>query len=165
MTQDEQIPADHPIREHWDNIERLRSIQGTIELARRGDKSAAKKLLKLFNYRGRAFLQNLAEFGPQYAANEPALWEVVRYLFDCFDGILSGEKADKALNLSTGRKGRRPDGAREIAQKVHIGFLVSQRIDAGMDLEQAAESVAASEHVSTSKAKKAYLTYRKPIQG
>lgn len=160
MTNDSQIPDDHPIRALWRNNELQQSVQGLIQLAREGDAHAAKELIAMFNFNGRKHIKNIEALGPHRAANDTTMKELLEYVFECFADVLNGEKADISLNLTTGKKGRPKKNYSDMQKESRIGYhVVLQMRDEKITLEQACEDIAAREHVSAKFAKDAYIKY------
>ena len=142
------IPADHPTREVAALAKKAASsMEGLIELAKAGDRGVARQLLALFAYRQ----LHPDDLGRQ-RTHQPALLD---YLAECFNDILRGMPADKALRLTAGTKGRPEASLYEKEEFIGIAVAVAALRRAGQTLETAVQTIADERHKSASSVKKA----------
>ena len=158
MTDDDNIPADHPIRKTWEANRKLGSTAGKVELARGGDKYAARQLLALFlNQINRS--EDYEARGVKPLSHVPMVPsnELTRYFRQCFEEILQGKDPKAALNLS----GHRRYTADDHQRLAEIGYAMATKIDeygrGGYD--RAKVETATEFLVSEGTADRAYQTY------
>ena len=154
------LADDHPIQEHWRNNKLLHSIEGTIQLAKEGDRYAAKRLLTIFVCQIGRYQKALNAENPYVPI--PPDPKLLEYVKNCLTATIAGESADIALNLRKGKgRGRDKSNARQIGESVRIGYHVSEAMTRGESLENATINIARKFNVSESKAQKAYSRYMK----
>lgn len=154
MSDGREIPDDHPIHRIWNYNRKQGRLDGEIELAKEGDPYSARQLLALFH----DIVSNTERC---LGARREVPKELEDYLAECFESILKGEDPKVALNLSSGKPGRRKLSSVEEQNQADIGYTVACKMEDGDNLEVASEKAAAEHHVSESTAKKAYLKYMK----
>ena len=89
-----EIPDNHEIRQVWADNETLRTIDGTIEMARAGDRGAIETLMGSFVMK----VENGRNPAP----------EIMSWIAESFLRILEREPADVAFGLRPGPGGKRP---------------------------------------------------------
>ena len=150
------ISKDHPIQEIWRLNRIFGTVEGKIELAKDGDTYAARQLLALFNHYVKRRTKN-----PPWRLDKPEVPDaLIKYLADCFQEIITGESADKALHLKTGQHKRPPLTCDKKRKRCRVGYHVSLYMDReSITLEDASSKAATEFNVSPSTAEKAYKKY------
>ncbi len=155
------LAADYPIQEIW----RHRKLT-KYQLAEEGDVYAARHLMALYIKSVRKY----KEFLPvdKLYANSWLKAELIGWIADRFSIALEESKSlDVVFGLKPGKgtgSGRRSMDSRKLQRHLDIAAAVAREMDKKATLEVACEIVAKNLTIGESAAKKAYLSYLKPVK-
>ena len=144
-----EIPDDHEIRQVWADNEKLRTVDGTIEMARSGDRQAIETLMGSFVMK----VENGRKPPP----------EIMGWIAESFLHILDREPADVAFGLRPGPGGKRPPlDSKGREQRARIAAYVLQNCspDERGSITKAVRAAAEKFNISEGKARQIFDAYR-----
>lgn len=144
-----EIPDNHEIRQVWADNKTLRTIDGTIEMARTGDRGVIETLMGSFVMK----VENGRNPAP----------EIMSWIAESFLHILEREQADVAFGLRPGPGGKRPPlDSKGRAKRARIAAYVLQNCspDERGSITKAIRAAAEKFRISESSARQIFDAYR-----
>ena len=144
-----EIPDDHEVQQVWADNEKLRTVDGAIEMARSGDRQAIKTLMGSFVLK----VENGRIPAP----------EIMGWVAESFIRILNREPAGVAFGLRPGPGGKRPEldsEGREQRARIASFILQNSSPDDRGSVKRAVEQAKEKFGVSVGKAQQIYDAYR-----
>ena len=144
-----EIPDDHPIQKVWDNNAKVRTLEGTLEMARNGDKDAITTLM------GNVIMK--VENGRTPTP------EIMGWIAEAFLRIINREPAGVAFGLRPGPGGtKRKLGYKALEKEAEVAHFMISNYDPNIRGSQKTAKLAACKKfgVSESFAQKAYDAYK-----
>lgn len=141
-----QIPGDHPIREIWE-LNKL-NFNGLIQLAKEGDKDAARLLLVRYVDIKRQEEAEKERGVTPLGKNDYRL-AIEQYILDSIKETLKTNDANKGFNLKRKSKTKAPASFKAKRNQCDIAYKIARLIDEGLANDYAYEIIA--KEVSLSK--------------
>lgn len=158
----EKLPPDHGMHKIVDLRGKLRNLYGLIELAEKGDKPAALKLMRIYMEHMRRYREALPA-GDVYARSHLPPIELMQWFSECMSLIVGGVDASKALGLRPGDRGRRKKNSAEIMRDFDVAFSVADIMESGSSYESAILEVMKNYGLERTTVTQAYAKYAKPL--